>query len=666
MTSSAANKPTTGRGGSGGLDHISIVGVASTALLLALLGACGNGTVTLEDPQLTGEDGTAKQGEGTKPGEGGEGGNTGPVVVPPGGTKLQLAIDKPARGATLNGPTAVNIEGQVTGKVKDLTINGTPITAAADGSFTATVEASYGMNLLIVEGVDGDGVKQRLVQSFYYSGRWLEPDPANPAGKLINDAVVGWLGQPIFDHSDPKRIDIANVVQRLLAGIDVASMVPSSQRIDNVAGCDHADIKISNFAVNPAVVSLSTTADGIQVKVTFTALSANVKADLDGKWYNPACHIGVKGKVKASVIEVKTKLDAWVEGGQLKAKAKQTTAQVHGFNIDISGIWGFLTNWLVNKFEDDIEKDLEKQIASELDKQMGPVLAKGLADLSFNEKIEAPPIIPGANEAKVAVQLVSRLRTLDTVTGGIRYTLGGTAVNKKPVGMPKSKGAIGYAGCAGAGKALAFREAGKHPLQLGVSDDLINQMLYSFHQGGLLRAQLTQEALEKELGGKGITDLEGSVEALLPPILNSCEQGKPVLQIGDLRVKLKFNMIGMAVEMEVHAALEVPVKLKLAQAGGGKQRLHLSFDADKAKLEVESKDLSDGTGTVYDTVEALLHVQLAPELLKTIAKQEISLPIPEIDLASMQSSIPKGTKIRLKLARIEQRDGYTVVVGGIQ
>jgi hypothetical protein len=443
----------------------------------------------------------------------------------------------------------------------------------------------------------------------------------------------------------------------MLANIDIASMIPKTQRIKNVVGCDHADIDIKNVAYYPAKVSLDVNPGELLVKVVVNGLQAKVKADLDGPWYNPACAVGVSGKVKAKSVEVTARIGVTVQGDQLKVQATQTSAKVTGFDIDISGIWGFLTNWLVDTFEGDLEKDFEKQIKSALDAQIGPMLSKGVADLAIDEKIKAAPLV--GQGPQVEVDVVSRLGAFELQGDGIRYGMKATAV-AKPLSGHTSLGSIGH----GASTALAFQDKAQNPVQVAVSDDLLNQLLYSIHQAGLLKADVEQQDFAAELAKAAITDFEGSIDALLPPIYNSRTKGAPLLQLGDVRLKLKFKMLGSPVEMQVHASLEVPVGLEVRQDAAG-QRMHLSIK-QVSRLEMETKNLASGQSTIFDTVRVLMEKQVVPQLLSELQSQSVSFPIPEIDLGKMDKSIPAGTKIKPQLTQVEQRDGYLLVIGAVK
>ena len=211
---------------------------------------------------------------------------------------------------------------------------------------------------------------------------------------------------------------------------------------------------------------------------------AKVKADLDGDWYNPACSVGVSGKVKASSIVATAKVVLSVQAGVLKAEATETTAQIHNFDIDISGIWGFLTNWLVNTFEGDLKDKLEKALKAELDEQLGPLFTKGFGSLAIDEQLSLGPFV--GEGAPVVLDLLTRPGALTLREGGVHYAMDGTAVSAPRI-QQASLGSIAHGGCSAAeAPPFAFHETAQSPLQVAVSDDLLNQALYSLHQGGLL------------------------------------------------------------------------------------------------------------------------------------------------------------------------------------
>lgn len=573
----------------------------------------------------------------------------------------QLSITDPPRGAILTGDPAVQLQGSATGQLRDFTINGQTVQTAADGSFSHLIQARHGLNLVIAKFEGRGGVVEKQVRSFFYAKEYLQTNPQQPGAAMIKNAALAWVGQPIFDNKNPAdSSDFVSVIDRVLAGLDVASLVPNQHRIDDVAGCDKADIEINNIQYAPPKTAIDVKAGALLLTVRIDNFQAKVKADLDGDWYNPACSVGVSGKVKASSIVATANVVLSVQGGVLKAEATQTTAQIQNFDIDIGGIWGFLTNWLVNTFEGDLKDKLEERLKEELDEQLGPLFSKGLGSLAIDEQITLNPFF--GEGAPVVLDLVSRAGALILKEGGVRYALDGTAVSTPRIQQP-SRGSIARGSCSAAeAPPFTFRETAQSPLQVAVSDDLLNQALYSLHQGGLLAFGVTQQDYDEDLQLMGISGLEGSVDALLPPVVNTCV-GQPILQLGDLRLRVKFQMTGGPVDMELHFAAEAPVEMSVRQNAEG-QRLRFAIK-EVSRLEVDSKNLANGAATIYDGMKRLLE-SMVPELLMRLQDQSVSVKIPEIALSELHESMPATARLQLKLDKVEQRDGYTVVVGGIQ
>jgi hypothetical protein len=143
-------------------------------------------------------------------------------------------------------------------------------------------------------------------------------------------------------------------------------------------------------------------------------------------------------------------------------------------------------------------------------------------------------------------------------------------------------------------------------------------------------------------------------------VINTCKKGGPVLQIGDLRAKLDFELLGQPIELVVHVALEAPIAL---ETDGPRIKLAIS---KPSLLEIESKDVTAGGSKVFKAVQLLLEAQLVPQLTKLLEDQSISVPIPELDLQQMDASLPAGTKVRLKVNKIVHRDGYTLAQGTVE
>lgn len=110
-----------------------------------------------------------------------------------------ITLDAPQRGARLGGPNAqVTVTGKLAGKKTQptsLTVQGKPVSFAADGTFAIDVPLQAGAQTLVVSATDNYGGQRLRIQGLHYSPSWATPGQAVVAGALAIDpkvtAVVG-------------------------------------------------------------------------------------------------------------------------------------------------------------------------------------------------------------------------------------------------------------------------------------------------------------------------------------------------------------------------------------------------------------------------------------------------------------------------------------------
>ena len=153
----------------------------------------------------------------------------------------------------------------------------------------------------------------------------------------------------------------------------------------------------------------------------------------------------------------------------------------------------------------------------------------------------------------------------------------------------------------------------------------------------------------------------------MPPLFNTCTpDGRALLQMGDLRLTVRFKLARQRLQLQVHLGLEVPVTTEVQQPSeGGPQRLGLST-APGIRIEAETQNLARGDQSVFKLVRSLLELELVPQIVSYVEGLSLSLPVPHFDLSTVSEALPTGTTITAEIAKISHRDGYTVVAGDIK
>ena len=382
----------------------------------------------------------------------------------------------------------------------------------------------------------------------------------------------------------------------------------------------------------------------------------NAPVDADGKcFFCPSA----SGNIKIDEIRITTTVILTTQNGQPKATLLDPQVLLFGLDVDIDGILGsifdFLVDFIVGEFTTTIENAFEQQIGGAIP----PVIEDALGSLALNTSFQIPALVSGGNA--VTIQLNSGMENITFNEDGGRLRLWGAATAPKNINI-NSKGTLLRSAClSGGGESLNLE--GEQPLQAGLSDDLLNQVLYALWRGGGLEFPVPSSLLgNTDLSSFGIQDVDLELKMLLPPIVTTCNAAEePVLQVGDIQVLASLDLFGNPVELAIYASAQAPVTIT---ADDGILGLVVS-DIELIKTEVVV--LTPGFASAEQAIETLVAEQLVPTLLTLIGDDALAgFPLPEIDLSGLVSGVPAGTTLSINPNTVDRTLGWTIVRGDIQ
>jgi len=179
-----------------------------------------------------------------------------------------------------------------------------------------------------------------------------------------------------------------------------------------------------------------------------------------------------------------------------------------------------------------------------------------------------------------------------------------------------------------------------------------------------------------DLSQYGVSDLFVTLDFYLPPILTDCSTpGNLQVQVGDLYVvaDLKFNGIPLKIGVFVYAAASAALAA-MPNAQGGNDVSVTVLGLDLLELEFVSIESCPTPGApcedmsaMKDGLEALIKDVLLPPLLEDyIGKPLATFPIPTIDLATLDPSLPPGIELKFAVERLYREEGFTVATGHLE
>ena len=576
--------------------------------------------------------------------------------------KPEIVVDYPPRGAMLLGPPdSLTVTGKVTsagGPITEFTINDSQVQPKADGSFAWTMTPASGTNILRFRATNKAGGMAKAVRAFMFSHTYYPADPATVDKARVTDGVAVFLGKTVFDDDDTSTADdFATIIYLLVKGTNIASLIPDPLSVQKIGWCT-ATIRGKNLKYSGPQVDLYPINGGLHARIRFTNFSMDIKADMSGF----ACP-SASGNVSASAITVEMDLlVSVVSVGNVKVTLANKKAQIDGLDINLDGVLGFLLNWLIDLFSGTITSQVEGMIVKQMD-QFASILADALKSLAIHQDLPIPPLL---GEGKpVTVTLDAAVSSADFDVFGGTLGLAASAVAQKGVKY-QTKGSVGRSDCLQAG-GQKFHFVEKNEFEIGLADDLLNQILYSVWYAGTLEMDIDVAALGGgvDLSQYGVSDLLVQLSFMLPPMLTDCTPDSHLaMRVGDIEIRASMKMGGMPIELTAYASADARAKVGVTQTPKGPQ-LTLGIEKiDVAEVEVESA--SGGAGAKWALTQ-LIESQLMPKLFEQFGSGAMTgFAIPDFDLGGMVPGLPPGTKLSLDPKEVYRYQGYSVLSGNVK
>jgi len=576
-------------------------------------------------------------------------------VIISGYCQPQIIIDYPPRAAELvSPPSTVPVSGHVVhnaAPVAWVNINGTDIAVAQNDTFSYDMPAAQGLNIIEAEVFDLFDGHDKVVQTFLMSTGYTPMNAANPSVSMIEDVVMIFLGQNVWDDNNPDPNDFATFFTYFFNSINIGSMIPNPLYENG-----SYKIKTSNVSYGSFSLDITCINGGLKLVATLPNLHIHIKAK-SKKWYLP----GASGDVDVKALVVSMKVMLSVNGaGKVKADLQSIKVDVQGLDVDLDGVLGFLFNWLINFFEGTLANMLEDQVEDAVKDALPAALEGALEDLAFDTKFDVPPLFGDAKPVSLSMK--------STVSSISFSPIGGVVGLKAAVVTPKgvafnSKGSIHRGGCLEQENPFAFWMLDE--IEMGIFDDFMNQIPYAMWWAGLLTIPLDPETLG---GGSfeeyGIEDLSLVATALLPPVITDCSSNQLHLQMGDLEIDASMVMWGMPVDVTMYATFTASITIEVETVNGQNLLQMGVTKINTVKLEVAT--VSENLVGSEDTLRLLIKQQVLPVFLEQITESALaSFPLPEMDMSGMIPGAPPEVKLEMTPMSQYREKGYTVITGSV-
>ncbi len=516
-----------------------------------------------------------------------------------------LKITAPARSLVQRaaGPLTVTgtaMPGSSGDRVTRVTVNQVEATLQPDGSFTAVLDAPSGAMLLETVATSDQGASASDMRA-------VQTGELRPVGTAIDRAITAALSADAFTRLSAaagpllKTMDLATMLAPLQpmvsTGDDLANLKLS------VTGLKFTDSKIALAPVDGGL-SFSAELDGLDVAANVVYAGALVP---DGSTAvtvhaDQVTLTGTLGITPAGTAGFTT---------QLTAPAVHTV----GLRLAASGLAGQILDLL----DSVLGSTVQSVVSRSAELAMGPLINQALGALTGPQQID---VLGKKLDLQVSPSAVTFTPTGALVAMNLRAMLEGSEASPGYIFTDNGTPAMDTS----------------HGLQLGLADDLVNELLAEVHALGALDLTVQQDF--------GLFDAV-QLQLTMPPMISAnTPDGAMRLVIGDLVAT--FTDHGSPV---VKAALNAQVDLKIAPAADARE-VALQFGALDLQVNVLD-DTPNPAGVTGDELSGASSTGIGIQL-DSLRQLLITLPVPSV------------AGIQLEQLSIGADSGYVMMSGQIQ
>ncbi len=434
----------------------------------------------------------------------------------------------------------INFQGSVADAngIQSVLVNGSGVTVAADGTFSALVSTKWGMNFVELVATDQFGEENSRTCSFLVS------DFYTPQSTFMDDAVGLKLRQPAID--DGSRAggisSLADLLHTVLNSAGVLAEVDTALRAANplqpwtceaslpFVGCVLGYAVYYNNQVRiqgTRTVALDLVSGGVRANARLNDLGVNVDVD-----YRVGFNGSTQGWVETEFIDVTMILDMFLDGAnkpRASIRPGSVNVSVGRVTTSFNGLDGAIVNLVIALFENTVRGIIADAIRGFIEDSFDDVIDGVVSSLDIDTlgSTFSVPQLDGSGTTDLRFNLrFSRVEANSSRLNlgvGTRFTPVVTRNSSPTLGVPVRHNPVWA------------EPATTRPVAVGVYVGVLNHALHALWRGGLFDATLTGTALGGLPAGASAT-----VSASLPPVVDNLSNGTVQLGLGGLSVSLVY------------------------------------------------------------------------------------------------------------------------------
>jgi hypothetical protein len=503
-----------------------------------------------------------------------------------------VTITSPARGTILGDVPSVEVAGTATDNVgvTGLTINGATVAVADDGTWTTTITAQPGTQLIHAIALDAAGNQGQQTRA-------VVTGPMVPFTTWVPQAITAAMSAQTFAAIGQGASGYINTTD-LEALISPHNPVYSAGSAG--ATCLYARVNVTTLTEQNAVITLTPVAGGLMLDAELDNL--DVGLDID---YAVAClsddhpasatadHLSVTGLLQIGIGS----------DGTFSTTLQNPNVNFTNLDLELGGIPGDIVDLL------DLQDDFGGIMGYAIEQFMGPVVDSSLAGMTGTHSL-------AVLNSTVDVTVQPATMTFDS-TGAI-------------LDLNSSMRAEGDTAGSGSGYVFVARQAptmsDSQGFELAVVDGAANQLMASLWSAGGLNDNL--DLTTGPYGNIGQLYDTAVISAAVPPYVDLAGSGM-TLTLGDILVQ--FSLKGQLV-----TSIAVNASVTLQVTANAQGALQLGVGTPTVYVDVDSQGVTGAnelSGTNFQIV-----AQFALSRLVSYASSALgAVALPSIGGVSLQN-----------------------------
>lgn len=529
---------------------------------------------------------------------------SGPAIIP---DPPVLHVTSPERSLIQDHAGAITVTGTATPNAKGVAVtkvmvNGVEAVVGADGTFSAVVNVPAGATLIHTEASDSAGGKATDTRS-------VEAGELRAPGAEVENAITAALSKEAFAK-------IASIAGPMIKSTDMQPLLAPMQPMIHSGDADGEDclfgrLYIDNLTMTDAKIQLTPVDGGLAFYAELDGV------DVPGHMrYAVACISGQDTTdVSATKVAISGTLLVSPDGmNGFTTQLVDQNVDLEGLNISAGGVPGAILDIIP------LDSVIQYVAPKAAEMFMGPMMNKALGALGGPQKLN---VLGKTIDVQVAPTDISFTSSGGLVTLNTKMLIEGTENSKGFIytdnGMPTMDPGQG--------------------MQLGLADDLANEMLSQLVATGLLNLTMPASANTFDSTNIAMTS---------PPMISADPaDGQMRLYLPDMMAT--FTLLGQPVGK---AAINAKVDLKIVPASGNDYAVAIQLGTPTIEVDVLD-DVQNKTEFTNDDLSTAVKLSLDSQIT-TISALLGSIPLPQ--MAGLQ----------MKDLSITSQSGYVMMKGTLQ